>query len=187
MDVLKDNNIKATFFTVGKNIDSNNSNKNLIKRISEEGHAIANHSYSHNLKKLYPNNKLDVNAFITELEKTNNILKDILGQDFNARAIRMPGGYMSRVYYKDPNLNEFNEKLKERDMYSIDWNAYIFDAEGKKKTAPELVEAFKNSVGTQEKIVLLMHDTYSKEETAKALPAIIDYLKSNGYEFQIIK
>lgn len=45
----------------------------------------------------------------------------------------MPGGYMSRVYYKDPNLNEFNEKLKERDMYSIDWNAYIFDAEGKKK------------------------------------------------------
>lgn len=57
----------------------------------------------------------------------------------------------------------------------------------KKKTAPELVEAFKNSVGTQEKIVLLMHDTYGKEETAKALPAIIDYLKSNGYEFQIIK
>ncbi|MBW9149823.1 polysaccharide deacetylase, partial [Clostridium sp. CM028] len=82
---------------------------------------------------------------------------------------------------------ELNAKLKEKDMYSIDWNAYIFDAEGKNKTAPELVEAFKKDVGTQEKIVVLMHDTYGKEETAKALPEIIDYLKINGYEFKIIK
>ena len=187
LDVLKNNNIKATFFTVGNLIESNNSSKELIKRIFKEGHAIGNHSYIHDMKRLYPHNKLDVNAFMTELEKTNNILKDILGQDFNARAIRMPGGYMSRVYYNDPNLTELKTKLKEKDLYSIDWNSYIYDAEGKKKTAPELVEAFKQDVGTQEKVVVLMHDTYGKENTAKALPEIIDYLKTNGYEFKIIK
>ncbi|MBW9145775.1 polysaccharide deacetylase [Clostridium sp. CM027] len=187
LDVLKDNKIKATFFTVGNLIESNNSSKELIKRISKEGHSIGNHSYSHSMKTLYPHNRLDVSIYMAELEKTNNILKDILGQDFNARAMRMPGGYMSRVYYDDPNLTELNAKLKEKDMYSIDWNAYIFDAEGKNKTAPELVEAFKKDVGTQEKIVVLMHDTYGKEETAKALPEIIDYLKINGYEFKIIK
>ncbi|MBZ9607202.1 polysaccharide deacetylase [Clostridium estertheticum] len=187
LDVLKNNNIKATFFTVGKFIESNNSSKEIIKRIFKEGHAIGNHSYSHSLKTLYPHNRLDVSTYMAEIEKTNNILKDILGQDFNDRAIRMPGGYMSRVYYKDPKLIELNAKLKEKDLYSIDWNAYIFDAEGKKKTAPELVEAFKESVSTQEKVVVLMHDTYGKEETVKALPEIIDYLKINGYEFKIIK
>lgn len=187
LDVLKNNNIKATFFTVGNLIESNNSSKEIIKRIFKEGHAIGNHSYSHEMKILYPHNKLDVNTFMTELEKNNNILKDILGQDFNASAMRMPGGYMSRVYYDDPNLVELNAKLKEKDMYSIDWNAYIFDAEGEKKTAPELVEAFKQSVGTKEKIVVLMHDTYGKEDTAKALPEIIAYLKTSGYEFKIIK
>lgn len=187
LDILKNYNIKATFFTIGNLIESNYSSEELIKRIFNEGHAIGNHSYSHDMKRLYPHNKLDVNAFMTELEKTNNILKDILGQDFNARAIRMPGGYTSRVYYNDPNLTELNTELKQKDLYSIDWNAYIFDAEGKKKTAPELVEAFKQNVGTQEKIVVLMHDTYGKKNTAKALPQIIDYLKTKGYEFKIIK
>lgn len=32
-----------------------------------------------------------------------------------------------------------------------------------------------------------MHDTYGKEETAKALPGIIKYLKEQGFEFKIIK
>ncbi|MBX4259626.1 polysaccharide deacetylase [Clostridium estertheticum] len=187
LDILKNNNIKATFFTLGNAIESNNSSKELIKRIAKEGHALGNHGYSHDMKIIYPHNKLDVNVFMAEIEKTNNILESILGQDFNARAIRMPGGYMSRVYYHDPNLTELNAKLKEKDLYSIDWNAYVFDAEGKKKTSPELVEAFKENVGTQEKIVVLMHDTYGKESTAEALPEIIDYLKTSGYEFKIIK
>ena len=187
LDVLKSNNVKATFFTVGRYIESKNSSRELIKRIFREGHAIGNHSYSHDMRKLYPHNKLNVSTYMGELEKTNNILKGILGQDFNARAIRMPGGYNSRVYYNDPNLIELNAKLKEKYLYSIDWNASVFDAESKKRTAPELVEAFKHDVGTQEKIVVLMHDTYGKENTAKALPEIIDYLKTNGYEFGIIK
>jgi len=187
LDVLKNNNVKATFFTIGRYIESNNLSRELIKRIFKEGHAIGNHSYSHDMKTLYSHNKLDVSTYMAELEKTNNILKGILGQDFNARAIRMPGGYNSRVYHNDPNLIKLNVKLKEKDLYSIDWNAYIFDAESKKKTTSELVEAFKHDVGTQEKIVVLMHDTYGKENTAKALPEIINYLKTNGYEFGIIK
>ena len=55
-------------------------------------------------------------------------------------------------------------------MYSIDWNAYDGDAEGKRKNAEELLQEVKNTVGNKEKVVLLMHDTYGKEETAKALP-----------------
>ena len=36
-------------------------------------------------------------------------------------------------------------------------------------------------------VVLLMHDTYGKEETVKALPQIIEYLQSQGFEFRSIK
>lgn len=98
----------------------------------------------------------------------------------------MPGGYMSREYYKDPNLAELNNRLKDKDIYSIDWNAYDFDSEGKKKNAQELLKEVKKSVGTKEKVVILMHDTYSKEETAKALPQIIEYLRNQGYEFKTL-
>ena len=55
-----------------------------------------------------------------------------------------------------------------------------------KKNADQLVnEAIKTSEG-KEMVVLLMHDTYGKEETAKALPQIIKYYKDNGYEFKTL-
>lgn len=184
LDVLKNYNIKATFCLVGQSINSNEESKKVVKRTFEEGHALANHTYSHKLKNLYPGNKINVEYFMEEIYETNAAIKNVVGQDFNTRVLRMPGGYMSREYYKDPNLEEFNTKLKEKDMYSIDWNAYDFDSEGNKKNAAELLNEVKKSVGTKEKVVILMHDTYGKEETAKALPQIIEYLKSQGYEFR---
>lgn len=186
LDVLKDYNVKATFCLVGQNIYSNETGKKLVKRTFEEGHALANHTYSHNLKNLYPENKINVEYFMEEVEETNAAIKNVVGQDFNTRVLRMPGGYMSREYYKDPYLAEFNTRLKEKGMYSIDWNAYDFDSEGCKKNASGLLNEVKKSVGTKEKVVLLMHDTYGKEETAKALPKIIEYLKGQGYEFKTI-
>lgn len=186
LDVLKNYNIKATFSLIGRCIDSNEGSKNLVKRIFNEGHALANHTYSHDLKKLYPQNKTNVESFMEEVETTNTAIKNVVGQDFNTRVLRMPGGYMSREHYIDSNLEEFNAKLKEKGMYSIDWNAYDFDSEGSKKNADQLLEHVKESVGTQEKVIILMHDTYGKEETAKALPQIIEYLKWQGYEFRTI-
>ena len=184
LDVLRNYNIKATFCLVGKSIDVNEKSKNLVNRTFKEGHALANHTYSHNLKNLYPGNRTNVDYFMEEIDETNAAIKNIVGQDFNTRVLRMPGGYMSREYYKDPNLLELNARLKERDMYSIDWNAYDFDSEGNRKNASELLNEVKKSVGTKEKVVILMHDTYGKEETAKALPQIIEYLKGQGYEFR---
>lgn len=186
LDVLKKYNVKGTFFLVGQNIDSNEQSKDLVKRIYNEGHALANHTYSHNIKTLYPKNKLDLECFMEEVEKTCASIKSVIGQDFTTRVLRMPGGYMSRKYYKDPNLEKFNERLKESGLYSIDWNAYDYDSEGAKKNSSQLLEEVKESVGSKEKVVLLMHDTYGKEETAKALPKIIEYLIDKGYEFRTI-
>ena len=188
LDILKQYDVKATFMLVGKNVESNEESKKLVKRILEEGHEIGNHTYSHDYKnKLYPKNKLNVDYFMEEIQKTDNAIKSIVGESFNTRVIRMPGGYMSRKIYNDPNLDIFDSRLKEKNIISIDWNAYAEDAETKKRNAEQILEAVKKTVGTKEKVVLLMHDTYGKEETAKALPNIIEYLKNQGYEFKTIK
>ena len=55
LKTLKDENVKATFFLTGQNIERGGEKaKELIKQEFNEGHAIANHSYSHNYKLLYP-------------------------------------------------------------------------------------------------------------------------------------
>ncbi|MBU3112316.1 polysaccharide deacetylase family protein [Clostridium lacusfryxellense] len=188
LDVLKDYNVKATFFLIGKNIVQNEKSKGLVKREFNEGHAIGNHTYSHKWNMLFPNNKINVPTFMDDVKKNDNVLKTVLGQDFNTRILRVPGGYVSRIYYKDPNLPELDVILKEKNMISVDWNVEIRDAAGKpNKSSDELFTILKKQVGTKSKVIILMHDTYGKIQTANALPQIIEYLKYQGYEFRTIK
>ena len=182
LKTLKDENVKATFFLTGENIERGGEKaKELIKQEFNEGHAIANHSYSHNYKLLYPNRNLDLEAFKADFAKTDKIIKDVLGKYFSTRVLRCPGGHMSWR-----GMDELDTYLEENNKVSIDWNALNADAEGKKKNAQELTDyAIKTAQG-KEMVVLLMHDTYGKEETAKALPSIIKYFKDNGYEFKTL-
>ncbi|MEW8957431.1 polysaccharide deacetylase family protein, partial [Clostridium sp.] len=139
LDCLKSKDVKATFFLVGNAVD-NPKHEDLVKRIFNEGHAIANHSYTHNYKSLYPGNNTNIDAYMNEYNKTNDAIRKILGEDFDTKVVRMPGGYMSRKYYKDSNLQALDTKFAENDIVSIDWNSLNGDAEGKKRSAIELVE-----------------------------------------------
>ena len=182
LDILKKEGVKATFFITGQNVEYGGEKaRDLIKQEFNEGHAIANHSYTHDVKKLYPNRVLDIDAFKEDFEKNDKMLKEVLGKYFSTRVIRCPGGYGS---WK--GMEPLDEYLDENKMISIDWTSLNADAEGKKKNAKELANyAIKTSEG-KEMVVLLMHDTYGKEETVKALPAIIKYFKDNGYEFKTL-
>lgn len=189
LDTLKQYNIKATFFLLGENVEKNEKSKELVKREFNEGHAIGNHTYSHNRGRLlFPNNKVNVPVFMDDVNKNDKALKNILGKGFNTRLLRLPGGYMSRTYYKDPNLPELNARLSKKNIISIDWNIEIGDAAGtRNKSSKELLAILKEQVGTTPKVIILMHDTYGKMQTANALPQIIEYLKEQGYEFGTIK
>lgn len=182
LNTLKRENVQATFFVLGESIDKSDEAKNILKRQVNEGHAIGNHTYSHNYDYLYPNGIISTTNFINDIEKTNKSLKNVLGNDFSTRVIRFPGGYTS---WKD--LNNTAEYLRSRGYYFIEWNSLSKDSEGGSKSAPELINEIKQSVQGREKAVILMHDNYGKEETAKALPEIIQYLKQQGYEFKTIK
>lgn len=182
LETLKKHDVKATFFVTGKTLeDGGEKAKEILKKSYEYGNAIANHSYSHDYKNLYPGRVLDLNLFLEDFSKTDKLLKEVLGEGFKTNVWRCPGGYMS---WK--NMNELKEYVEKNDKTPIDWNALNKDAEGKKKNAEELYEeAIKTSQG-KDMIVLLMHDTYGKEETAKFTDKIIQYYKDNGYVFKTL-
>lgn len=182
LDILKEKGVNATFFVLGQAVEKNDTTKEVIKRMAAEGNAIGNHTYTHDYKILYPNKTVNCDNFINDVERTNTALKAILGDKFYTRVIRFPGGYMSWN-----GMQPLDEILASKDYHQVDWNALSKDAEGKAKNADELFEIVKSTVQNREKAVILMHDKEGKEETAKALPQIIDYLKEQGFEFRTIK
>ncbi|MGL5617245.1 MAG: polysaccharide deacetylase family protein [Sarcina sp.] len=183
LDILGRYNVHGTFFALGNEVEKN---KEYLKNIYEEGNAIGNHTYSHDYKFLYPNNSISVNNYLEEYNKTENIMKSILGENFATNLIRMPGGEMSRRYYKDPNLKSLKDEFNKNQISSIDWNALNGDAENRNYSVNELVENTKKSSVGKNHVVVLMHDTDKKYLTVRALPEIIEYFKGEGYSFKVM-
>lgn len=176
LDTLRRYNIKATFFQVGTLIESN---PDMARRVYEEGHLLANHSYAHNYSELYATK----DSFISEIQKTEALIKGVTGEDEIFKLFRYPGGSYNAGTW-GANKQIYKNVLAEMGYKYCDWNSLNGDAEGGKKTAPQLVEGVKNSSADKEDIVVLMHDAAAKKTTAEALPEIIEYLLSQGYEFK---
>lgn len=187
LKILKEEDVHATFFDIGSALKDNKENQELLKQEIDQGNAVAGHSFSHNYKTLYPGNSVDVNKFMSELNETNEIMKSVLGKNFNARVIRMPGGYMSRRYYRDPNLKALDEAFAKDNIVSIDWDAETGDATGRHYTVEQYVQNSAKNINNLNHVILLMHDAAAKKETVQALPAIIKFYKEHGYAFKVIK
>lgn len=186
LNILKDKGVNGTFFILGENIKKVTSNNEIIKRIVNDGNSIGNHSYTHDFKKLYPGGKVNTDSFMDEYKKTENELKEILGENFKINLVRLPGGENTREYYKDGNLPSFLDTLNKEGISSIDWNALNGDAEGKSYSTEEMMNYVKKTSTDKDKIVLLMHDSEPKDKTVQILPEVIDYYKSQGYTFKIM-
>ncbi|PRR83204.1 polysaccharide deacetylase family protein [Clostridium vincentii] len=187
LDVLNNYGIKATFFVVGKEINSGEDAQRFLKRTVKEGHAIGNHTYAHDYSYLYPNRIINLSNFMADIEKTNESLRNVLGKDFSTRVIRFPGGYWSWE-----GRTEVRPTIDEKGYAIIDWNALSGDAESSiPKNADQLVARTRQTIDdlgpNADSIVCLMHDTYGKEETVNALPRIIELFKEKGFEFKSIK
>jgi len=170
LDILNRYNIKATFFVVGNQAEKN---PEVLKRIYEEGHAIGNHTYSHNYKFIYNN----IENFLYELDITAQVMKRILGEDFETNIVRFPGGSFGEK--KEP----FRNIVLEKGYNYIDWNCLNGDAEGHHIPPNNLVKRVESTFKNQQELIILMHDTDAKGTTAEALPNIIEFLIEKGYEF----
>lgn len=185
LETLKANNIKATFFILGSNVEKGDIQKELLKEIVKEGHAIGNHGYCHDYSVLYPGRVANPTVLVNDMKKSENIMKSVLGDGFSTNVIRLPGGHMSW------NTKALDPILEENGYKYIDWNVLNGDAESNYRTVEELVNRLKETIndlaGNDDVLVILMHDTNAKKTTAQSLQQIIDYLKSLGYEFRTLK
>ena len=185
LETLKVNNVKATFFILGSNVEKSDIQKELLKEMVMEGHAIGNHGYCHDYSVLYPGRVANPTVLVNDMKKSENVMKSVLGDNFSTNVIRLPGVHMSW------NTKALDPVLEKNGYSYIDWNVLNGDAESNDRTVEQLVNRFKGTLsdlaGNDDVLVILMHDTNAKKTTAQSLQQIIDYLKSLGYEFRTLK
>ena len=174
LDLLKQENIKATFFVLGNRVKAN---PELIKREFEEGHYIANHGHTHKYSTIYQNPQ----TVLDEYNYTEQCIQEALGiNNFNSKVFRFPGG--SNGGYYNSIKQEAKELLKENNIAYLDWNCLSKDAEGA-NTKEQLLQNVIDTAGTKNSLVILMHDASDKILTYETLPEVIKYLRENGYTF----
>ena len=175
LDLLKQENIKATFFVLGVKAEAN---PDVLKREYEEGHFIANHGYSHKYKEIYSSSQ----AVLDEYNKANQIIRDAIGnQNYNSLVFRFPGGSSGGPYHD--LKQQAKELLKQNGIASLDWNALTNDAAGA-SSKEKIMQTFYDTVEGKNSVVLLMHDAADKILTYECLPEMIKYFRDNGYTFQ---
>ncbi|MGH4124483.1 MAG: polysaccharide deacetylase family protein [Clostridium sp.] len=171
LDVLKKQNVKATFFVVGKEIEGKES---ILKRIYNEGHGIGLHTYSHNFKKIYRSTE----DFIDEMTKTSHKIQEVTG--LSPKIIRFPGGSSKRLTALSlDSLHKNNFKV-------YDWTVNIYDGINPNLSADQLTRNSKIIKGNKNAAIILMHCNFNNKNTVAALPEIIRYYEDLGYEFKTI-
>ena len=170
LDILKEENVKATFFVTMKGPDE------LIKREYDEGHTVALHSASHDYSYIYSS----VDNYFNDLKIVHDRVLNITGYD--SRIIRFPGGSSNTISrrYQNGIMSYLTKEVLNRSYRYFDWNISSGDA-GETTDSHEVVKNVTTKLSHDKVNVILMHDI--KSYTRDALKEIIEYGKNNGYTF----
>lgn len=171
LDILKEKDVKATFFVIG---NEEESAKELYQRIVAEGHTLGMHSYSHKYSVIYQS----LEAFQSDFNQLRTYLTEITGVE--PQIMRFPGGSSNQVSNID--MKEFIQYLNEEGVSYYDWNVASGDATSQAYTPDELVENVMKDVVKYDTSVVLMHDASTKASTVEALGPMIDRLKELDVE-----
>lgn len=155
LDGLKERNVRATFFLLGKNMKEN---QELVQRMQAEGHLLGNHTYNH-----VQLNKIPETTARQEILKTNNEIYEATGK--YPEYMRPPYGAWKK------NMELCVEMLPVFwDIDTLDWKS-------------QNVDAILKAAGEEPEdgSIILMHDEYQTSVEAALL--LIDRLKEKGYEF----
>ena len=176
LDILKQENIKATFFVLGSNVKKK---PELVKRMYDEGHFIANHGYSH----VYSNIYSSPQAVLDEFNSCNSEVQKAIGDnEYNSHLFRFPGGLAGGPYAEIKK--QANDLLAQNNIVHVDWNALNGDGETNNLSVDFEIQRINETTENKNSIVVLMHDSPLKSVTADALPQIITNLRDKGYEFK---
>ncbi|MDU0355919.1 polysaccharide deacetylase family protein [Paraglaciecola aquimarina] len=162
LDILKQEQVPATFFLIGNNTNE----KQLITRAIKEGHEIGNHSMSHPVLPSLSDTQIfeEIQGFQTIMQKQYN---------YQTRVFRAPKlRYDTRVMrvLTELNLVPVNATVGTKDYAAETTREYIL------KTATQSPKLTDGSI-------ILLHEV---QKTADVLPAIIKYYKQAGYTFMTV-
>ncbi|MFL0268350.1 polysaccharide deacetylase family protein [Candidatus Clostridium radicumherbarum] len=178
LDILKENNIKATFF-----VNGHPESKLIYVRIVNEGHTLANHTYSHDYAAVYKT----IEGFNNDKQKLDDFLFAITG--IRTQILRFPGGSNNHVSYNYGGV-DFMDKLtkyeKQIGIKYFDWNVDSTDASVLTQAKDKIINEVLNGSKNKKQAIILMHDSKPKTTTAQALPDIIKGLKGQGFKFSVL-
>lgn len=155
LDGLKERNVKASFFVIGKMAEEN---PKLIQREKEEGHLIGNHTYNH-----VDISKISDEDAVSEIQKTNQVIEKVTKD--NVEYLRAPFGS-----WKKNLVGRMNVFPVAWSVDPLDWTT---------ENADEIVNKVVTEV--KENDIILLHDCY--QSSVDAALRIIDILRKEGYEF----
>ena len=168
LNVLKRENVKATFFVVSDRV---RGREEVLKQIAAEGHTLGVHSASHDYEKIYRSDE----ALMEDIDKCAKVIQRVAG--VTARVYRFPGGG------KQSDRKRQKALIEEKGYRVVGWNAVCGDEEIRGADSETLYcTAVKTSQG-KNSVVLLLHDSAPHKTTAQALPDIIAYYRAEGYTF----
>lgn len=169
LDILKEYDVKATFFVVGK---TDEASVRAYQRIVAEGHTLAMHSYSHKYNEIYESKE----NFIADLSALQEYLYQVTG--IWPRFYRFPGGSSNTVSRVD--MQELIAYVNEIGLTYFDWNIASGDAVSGQISAENIVANCVSKIDSMDEGIILMHDAVEKNTTVEALPKIITQIRDRG-------
>lgn len=159
LDILRQHNVKATFFCVGDNILKH---PDLFTQIKAEGHQVGNHTMHHS-KGFYTN----TNDYLNEIDECAELVGNNL--------FRPPHGLIT------PRQNSM---LRNKGYKIIQWDVITYDWDDK-HTPDDILNVVKRY--TRPGSIIVMHDSIkAAPRTLKILEDIIIWLKTEGYELKTL-
>lgn len=165
LDVLKQYQVKATFFVTG---DKSDEAKAVYKRIVKEGHTLGMHSFCNQYSTIYASTE----AFEKDYNKLSAYLKKVTGED--SLYYRFPGGSSNQI--SNVNMAEFVHVLNEKNISYFDWNVSAGDTSGD-YTVDDIVNNVTDGIENYKTSVVLLHDGEDKATTVEALGPLIEALQ----------
>lgn len=154
LDILKDNDVKATFFCVGENVAKY---PDIYQRILDEGHTVGNHTYNH-----FHGWKTSTESYVDNIERAAELI--------DSRLFRPPYGKMTPQQTK---------AIEQKGYKTVMWDVLTMDYD--KNKSPE--DCFKTvQKHTKPGSIIVCHDSIKAIETLKVLlPRIITYCRDQNW------
>ncbi len=161
LELLEHHNVKATFCLIGEQI---RANEKLVKMMADEGHQVANHTWTHPLNI----RRLSAARVGQEISKTADQIADVTGR--NPRLFRSPGGNWSKTVF---------EQVARHGMVPLDW-----DIDPRDWSRPGTGRIIHQMLRAQAGDIILCHDGGGdRSETLRALRTVLPQLKDRGLRF----